>query len=162
MRPTFKLLGATLAAIPIAAIAQSTQPPPAETMTQQPPATTTQAPPAETTTQPPATTTQPSTQATTQPTQTTTQQSTAVRAATTADIKADAKVYDQAGGEVGKVDSIDSEGVVVSTGSARVKIPLSSFGVGDKGLVIGTTKADLEAAAKKEMKDKPETKDEQK
>jgi hypothetical protein len=154
MRPNLKILIATLAVIPITAIAQT---PPAETTTPPPPATTTQTT-TQTTQTPPAATTPPSTQTTTQTTQTTTQ----LKAATTADIKAGAKVSDQAGGEVGKVESIDSEGVVVSTGAARVKIPLSSFGVGAQGLVIGTTKADLEAAAKKEMKDKPVAKEKQK
>lgn len=128
MAPHLKIFVATLAAIPFAAVAQTppeaTQPPPAQTTTQQ--STTT----------------------------TTTQQSEQLKRATSADVKAGANVFDQQGGSVGTVDSIDSEGVVISTGSARVKIPLSSVGVGSKGLVIGATKAELEAAATKDKAEK--------
>ena len=126
MRPQFKILVATLAAVPVAAIAQT-------------PPETTEPPQAQTTTQQSTTTT-------------TTQQSEQLKPTTSADVKAGAQVFDQQGGTVGKVDSVDPEGVVVSTGSVRAKIPLSSFGAGSKGLVIGATKAELEAAAKKEEK----------
>jgi hypothetical protein len=132
MRSHLKILVATLAAIPFAGVAQT---PPATT--QQPP---TQTPP-ETMQQPPA--------------QATTQQSEQLKPATSADVKAGASVFDQKGDTVGTVDSVDSEGVVISTGSVRAKIPLSSVGVGGKGLVIGATRAELEAAAK-EQKDKPQ------
>jgi len=89
------------------------------------------------------------------PAQATTQQSEQLKPATSADVKAGASVFDQKGDTVGTVDSVDSEGVVISTGSVRAKIPLSSVGVGGKGLVIGATRAELEAAAK-EQKDKPQ------
>ena len=68
--------------------------------------------------------------------------------ATKADIKVGVAVSDATGNAVGKIESVDSEGAVVSTGSAHAKIPLSSFGRNDKGLVIAMTKAELEAAAK--------------
>lgn len=77
-----------------------------------------------------------------------------VSAATAADITTGAPIYDQSGGLVGKVDSTTATGVVVNTGAVRAEIPLSSFGKNDKGLVIGTTKADLDAAAKKPAKPK--------
>ena len=125
MRPHLGIFVATLAAAPFAAAAQT-------------PGGTTQAPPAQTTTQQSTTTT-------------TTQQSEQLKPATSADVKAGASVLDQQGGSVGTVDSVDSEGVVISTGSVRAKVPLSSFAVGGKGLVIGATKAELEAAAKKEQ-----------
>ena len=57
------------------------------------------------------------------------------------------KVYDSAGAEIGKIDSATATNAVVSTGKARVAIPLSSFAKGEKGLVIGMTKAEFEAAA---------------
>ena len=126
MRPSIRLFVATLAAIPVAAIAQTA-------------GGTAQEPPAQTTTQQSTTTT------------TTTQQE-QLKPATSADVKAGASVFDQQGGTVGKVDSVDAEGVVISTGSVRAKIPLSSVGVGSKGLVIGATKAELEAEAKKANK----------
>lgn len=78
-------------------------------------------------------------------TQTQTEQ---VAKATKADIKVGVAVSDADGNAVGKIESVDSEGAVVSTGSAQAKIPLSSFGRNDKGLVIAMTKAQLEAAAK--------------
>jgi hypothetical protein len=71
-----------------------------------------------------------------------------VKPATAADIKAGVEIFDQKGGAVGKVESVDADGVVVSTGSVKAKIPASSFGRGDKGLVIAMTKAEFEAAAK--------------
>ena len=134
MRPHLGILVATLSAISIPAAAQTTgggaQQPPAQTQ----PA---QTPPAES---PPA--------------QAPAQQSEQLKPAKAADVKKGAAVSDQKGGTVGKVDSVDAEGVVISTGSVRAKVPLSSFGVGEKGLVIGATKAELEAEAKKASKPK--------
>ncbi len=72
-----------------------------------------------------------------------------VKPATAADIKAGAHVYDQKGGTVGTVESVDADGVVVSTGSAKAKVPASSLGLSDKGLVMAMTKAEFEAAANK-------------
>ena len=72
-----------------------------------------------------------------------------VKEATAADIKAGAEVYDPKGGAVGKVESVAADGVVVSTGSVRAKIPAKSLGKSDKGLVIAMTKSEFEAAAKK-------------
>lgn len=69
--------------------------------------------------------------------------------ATAADVKAGMSVYDAKGGLVGKVVSSTAKGVVVDTGSVRASVPLSSLAKGDKGLVVGMTKAELEAAAKK-------------
>src|SRR3954468_11855815 len=92
---------------------------------------------------PPTTTTQTTT------TQTTTQtQPVKRKRATAADIKAGATVYDLQGGIVGTVEASDAEGVVVSTGSTRAKLGLSGFGVGDKGLTIAMTRAELDATAK--------------
>jgi hypothetical protein len=72
-----------------------------------------------------------------------------VKLATSADIKAGAEVYDPKGGAVGKVESVAADGVVVSTGSVKAKIPAKAIGKGDKGLVIAMTKSEFEAAAKK-------------
>ena len=72
-----------------------------------------------------------------------------VSLATAADVTAGAKVFDQAGGAVGTIESANAQGAVVSTGAARVQIPLASFGKNGSGLVLATTKADLEAAAAK-------------
>lgn len=75
-------------------------------------------------------------------------QSDAVAPATEADVKKGASVVDQKGDAVGTVESVSAEGAVVSTGNARVQLPLNSFGKNDKGLVIGMSKSELEAAAK--------------
>jgi len=72
-----------------------------------------------------------------------------------ADIKAGAAVFDSKGESLGKVDSVDAEGAVLAIGSARVKVPLSSLAVGDKGLTLSVTKAELEAMAEKKKSEKP-------
>jgi hypothetical protein len=72
-----------------------------------------------------------------------------VTRAKAADIKVGASVYDQTGALVGKVDSVGSNGAIVSTGEARAEFPLSSVGKNDKGLVITVTKSDIDAQAKK-------------
>jgi len=67
--------------------------------------------------------------------------------ATPADVKAGVMVHDQTGAMVGTVESVDAKGAVVATGKSRVQIPVASFGKNDKGLVLGTTKAELDAQA---------------
>ncbi|MGE5722539.1 MAG: hypothetical protein ACM3YM_08765 [Sphingomonadales bacterium] len=79
----------------------------------------------------------------------TTTQTGAITLATKDDITAGAKVFDQKGGDVGTVESVSDTGAVISTGVARVQIPLNSFGKSDRGLVIAMTKTELEAAAHK-------------
>jgi rRNA processing protein Gar1 len=71
-----------------------------------------------------------------------------VAAATAADVKAGASVYDQNGGLVGKVDSVSGKNAVISTGAVKASVPVSSFAKGDKGLVMSMSKAELDAAAK--------------
>jgi hypothetical protein len=154
MRPHLKIsVGILILGIPVGTAAQtgtqSSAQPPAQTQTQQgtqttPPATQTQQ---GTQTTPPDTGTQPSTDTT--PADTATQQSIQLKPATAADVKAGVAVVDKDGGLVGKVDSVDSEGVVISTGSVRAKVPLASLGVGGKVLTVSLSKAELEAAAKK-------------
>jgi len=69
--------------------------------------------------------------------------------ATEADLKVGTSVYDQNGGLVGKIKSTDSKGAVLDTGKVTVEIPLKGFAKNDKGLAIGMTKDEVEAAAKK-------------
>lgn len=71
-----------------------------------------------------------------------------VTAVTKADLKAGATVYDDKGGEVGKIVSTSAKGAVVDTGTVKATIPTSSFAKSDKGLVIAMTKAQIDAAAK--------------
>lgn len=70
-----------------------------------------------------------------------------VAAAAEADFKKGATVYDSTGAVVGTVDSVTSSAATISTGKVRAAIPLSSFGKGDSGLVLGMTKSEFEAAA---------------
>lgn len=95
----------------------------------------------------PATTT---TTTTTEPA--TDQSGAAVAAATAADVKADVPVFDQKGGVVGKIALVGPKGAIVSTGKARVEIPVSSFGKNDKGLVMSMTKSEIEAASADQTK----------
>jgi len=176
MTPQLKtVIGAIGMATSAAAIAQS-QPPAQQTTsttTQQTPdetqttttnrATTavpgTPAAPAQTqTTTTQSTTTTPTDSVTGEPTgpsknttttATTTTNAAALKAATAADVKAGASVYDQNGGLVGKVESTSSKGAVVNTGKVKASVPVSSFAKNDKGLVIAMSKADIDAAAEK-------------
>jgi hypothetical protein len=70
-----------------------------------------------------------------------------VRAATAADLHSGLQVRDQSGGVVGTVESADASGAVVSTGSVRARLPLTSFGTNGQNLVISLSKTELEAAA---------------
>lgn len=74
-------------------------------------------------------------------------------AAAGANVTAGATVYDAQGGEVGKIDSVSNGVAVVSTGTNKVGLPLSSFGAGEKGPAIAMTKAELDAAASKAAAD---------
>ena len=132
---------------------QPTTTPPAPTTTQ----TTTSAP----TTTPegtPATTTQTTTTETkpantpagtpaAKTTQTTTTKTTEVVKAKAEDMKTGASVYGQNGELIGTLEAVKADSAVVNTGKTRAEIPSASFGKNDKGLVLGITKADLDAKA---------------
>lgn len=70
-------------------------------------------------------------------------------AATQADIKAGVPVFDNAGVTVGTVQSVTATGAVVASGNLRAEVPTASFAKNAKGLVIGITKAEFEAAVAK-------------
>lgn len=69
-----------------------------------------------------------------------------LRIATISDVEEGSPVRDPEGGLVGTVESVDEEGAIVSTGRTRARLPFSSFGRNDRGLVISLTRAELEAA----------------
>ncbi|CAN5434867.1 hypothetical protein BH10PSE14_BH10PSE14_26210 [soil metagenome] len=56
-------------------------------------------------------------------------------------------IYDPAGGEVGTIDTVAGDIVVISTGTHKVSLSTKSFGTGPKGAMISMTKAQLDAAA---------------
>ena len=55
-------------------------------------------------------------------------------------------IYDTAGEAVATVESVEGTNAVISTGTNKATVPLSSFAAGPKGPVIGMTKAQLDAA----------------
>ncbi len=57
-----------------------------------------------------------------------------------------AKVFDPEGNEVGSVEAVAGDVVTVNTGLARAGLPKTAFAMREKGLTIGMTKAQLEAA----------------
>lgn len=74
-------------------------------------------------------------------------QATPTPAATAASsaVTAGATVVDTAGAPVGTIESVSGGNAVLSTGAVKATIPVASFAKGPKGLIIGITKADLEA-----------------
>lgn len=64
-----------------------------------------------------------------------------------ANVTAGASVSDAKGGAVGTVASVNGDVAVIDTGTVKASVPTSAFAQSDKGLLIGMTKAELEAAA---------------
>ncbi|RVT93649.1 hypothetical protein [Sphingomonas crocodyli] len=69
-------------------------------------------------------------------------------AAAKANVAAGAAVTDAKGGAVGTIASTDGTNAVIDTGVVKVTVPNSAFAQGDKALLIGMTKAELETQAK--------------
>lgn len=72
---------------------------------------------------------------------------TAPAATATANVTAGAAVNDTKGGTVGTIASVSGDLAVIDTGSVKASVPVASFAKGDNGLLLGMTKAELEAAA---------------
>lgn len=66
------------------------------------------------------------------------------RPAKLAELAAGALVNDKTGILIAKIDKVDSDGVVVSTGAAKVKIPADAFGHNKAGLLLDMTKAQFD------------------
>lgn len=62
-------------------------------------------------------------------------------AATAADFKVGNPLRDVKGTPIGTVSEVDPDGVVVSTGATKIKVPASAFGKDDQGLLLGITAA---------------------
>ena len=60
-------------------------------------------------------------------------------------VTAGASVTDTTGAPVGTIESVNGGNAVLSTGTVKAAVPVASFAKGPNGLVIGITKADLEA-----------------
>jgi preprotein translocase subunit YajC len=72
-------------------------------------------------------------------------------AAPTAQIQAGAKVSDTEGGEVGTITSIDGDFVILRTDRHEVRLPATSFAVGDNGFVMAMTRAQVNEAVEREL-----------
>ncbi|WP_420137514.1 hypothetical protein [Sphingomonas sp.] len=62
-----------------------------------------------------------------------------------ADVTVGATVNDNTGAPVGTIESVSGGNAVLSTGTAKASIPVASFAKGPNGLIVGITKAELEA-----------------
>lgn len=71
----------------------------------------------------------------------------AAQATAAAKVAVGASVSDTAGNPVGTIEAVTGDLAVLSTGTNKVSLPLSSFGAGDKGPVIAMTRAEVDAAA---------------
>jgi len=65
-----------------------------------------------------------------------------------ASVAAGAAVLDAKGGAVGTIASVTGDIAVIDTGVVKASVPVASLATSDKGVLIGMTKAELEAAAK--------------
>jgi len=62
-------------------------------------------------------------------------------------VTAGAAIVDAAGAPVGTVAQVSGATVVVDTGTNKVGVPAGNFSQGPNGLILGNTKAELDAAA---------------
>ena len=72
-------------------------------------------------------------------------------AAKAEDFKAGSPLRDKDGAPIGAVASVDAEGVIVDTGTTKIRVPAEAFGKDDAGLLLGISKAqfaELVAGAK--------------
>jgi hypothetical protein len=66
------------------------------------------------------------------------------RPAKAQEITAGAPVNDNSGTLIGKVDAVDPDGVVLSNGIAKVKVPADAFGHNKSGLLLDMSKAQFD------------------
>jgi hypothetical protein len=66
------------------------------------------------------------------------------RPATKEELTAGATVNDKTGTAIAKIEQIDADGVIVSTGLAKIKVPAEAFGHNKAGLLLDMTKAQFE------------------
>jgi hypothetical protein len=66
------------------------------------------------------------------------------RPAKPSELLAGATVNDKTGLALAKIDSVDKDGIVLSMGTAKVKVPAEAFGHNKAGLLLDMTKAQFE------------------
>ena len=67
------------------------------------------------------------------------------------DLKPGSALRDKDGAPIGAISSVDAEGVIVDTGTTKIRVPAEAFGKDDAGLLLGISKAqfaELVAGAK--------------
>ena len=62
-------------------------------------------------------------------------------AAKAEDLKSGSPIRDKDGLPVGSVASVDAQGVIVDTGTTKIRVPPEAFGKDDAGLLLGISKA---------------------
>ena len=65
------------------------------------------------------------------------------RPAEKAELKTGAPVNDNTGSAMGTIVAVDPDGVIVSAGAAKVKVPADAFGHNNAGLLLDMTRADF-------------------
>ncbi|MBC2665738.1 hypothetical protein H7F51_09395 [Novosphingobium flavum] len=65
--------------------------------------------------------------------------------AASADLKIGAVIYGPQGSEVGKIDSVASDTIVIDTGTHKATLPRSALGSSAKGPTVSVTKAQIDA-----------------
>jgi hypothetical protein len=63
-----------------------------------------------------------------------------------ADVTVGSQVRDKKGEVIGTIDSVSMAAAVVATAGGKVEVPLEAFGKNNKGLLVGMTKAEFDAA----------------
>jgi len=66
------------------------------------------------------------------------------RPATRAELTPGAVVNDKTGAAMATIEQVDADGVIVSAGTAKVKVPAEAFGHNKAGLLLDMTKAQFE------------------
>jgi len=66
------------------------------------------------------------------------------RAANAKELALGATVNDKTGAAIATISSVDPDGVILSSGSMKVKVPSNAFGHNKAGLLLDTTKGEFE------------------
>src|SRR5438270_8847693 len=60
------------------------------------------------------------------------------------ELSAGAIVNDKTGAAIAKIEAVDADGIVVSTGAVKIKVPAEAFGHNKAGLLLDMTKSDFD------------------
>jgi hypothetical protein len=71
------------------------------------------------------------------------------RPATASELALGAVVNDRTGQAIATISSVDGDGVVLSEGKMKVKVPANAFGHNNAGLLLDTTKGDFDQMVSK-------------